>query len=62
MLLIILLLPFSMLCFYLAFLCYQKAYYRHALVLFLFACGALLLSAGLLGAGYLAGREFYSLS
>ena len=43
-----------MLCFYLAFLCYRKALYPHTAALTLVAVFMLLLTLGILSAGFLA--------
>jgi hypothetical protein len=45
--------PLSMLCFYLAYLCYQHALYQHTFVLTVIAFITLVLSVTSIGAGYL---------
>ena len=52
MLLIVFSAPACLLNFYLAYLCYRKAHYRHTLVLALIAVFMLFVTLGLLGAGY----------
>ncbi|MBW2450749.1 MAG: hypothetical protein JRF07_00160 [Deltaproteobacteria bacterium] len=44
--------PLSMLCFYLAYLCYRHDLYQHTLVLTVIAVFTLVLSVTLIGAGY----------
>ena len=53
MLLIVLSAPLCLLCFYLAWLCGRQARYRHGLVLLVFGLALLVVTLGLLGAGYL---------
>lgn len=55
MLLVIFSAPACLLSIYLAFLCYKKARYQHTMVLTLIALFMLLLTLGLLSAGFLAG-------
>jgi hypothetical protein len=45
-----------MLSFYLAFLCYRKSLYPHTIALTLLAVFMLLLTLGILAAGFLAGK------
>lgn len=52
MLMVILSAPLCLLCFYLAWLCYRRAFYRQALVLGGFALVFLLFTLGMLGASY----------
>ncbi|MDT8440098.1 MAG: hypothetical protein RQ723_00380 [Desulfuromonadales bacterium] len=47
--------PLSLLSLYLAYLCYRQARYRHTLALALVALFMLLVSIGVVGAGYLTG-------
>lgn len=51
MLMLLLFVPLCLLCFYLAFLCYRKAYYRHALALAGIAFFFLLAALGIVGVG-----------
>ncbi len=44
--------PLCLLSFYLAYLCYRSAYYRHTLFLSLFAVFMLLITLGVVGASY----------
>ena len=48
--------PACLLSFYLAYLCYRRARYPHALVLALVAVIMLVVTLGVLGAGYFAGQ------
>ena len=55
MLLVIFSAPVCLLSFYLAFLCYRKSLYPHTVALTVVAVFMLLLTVGILGAGFLAG-------
>ena len=46
--------PICILCFYLAFMCYRKAYYTHTVVLSLFAVFMLVITLGIIGVSYSA--------
>ncbi len=56
MLLVIFSAPVCMLSFYLAFLCYRKSLYPHTIALTMLAVFMLLLTLGILAAGFLAGK------
>lgn len=56
MLLVIFSAPVCLLSFYLAFLCYRKSLYPHTIALTMVAVFMLLLTVGILGAGFLAGK------
>ena len=56
MLLVVFSAPVCLLSFYLAFLCYRKSLYPFTVALTLVAVFLLLLSLGILGAGFLAGK------
>lgn len=47
--------PASLLCVFLAYLCYRKAHYRHMLILSMVAIFMLIFTIGILAAGYLMG-------
>ncbi|NOQ52931.1 MAG: hypothetical protein GQ578_12050 [Desulfuromonadaceae bacterium] len=57
MMMIIFCVPICLLCSYLAYLCYRKAYYRQTFVLALFAAVLLLFTLGFAGASYYAWLE-----
>lgn len=46
--------PICILCFYLAFICYRKAYYTHTFVLSLLAVFMLVITLGIIGISYSA--------
>jgi len=48
--------PACLLSFYLAFLCYRKSLYPHTIALTMVAAFMLLLTLGILAAGFLAGK------
>lgn len=50
--------PICLLCFYLAGLCYRRAYYRHTLVLGIFAVLLLIITFGLIGASVYTWDQF----
>ncbi|MDH3961698.1 MAG: hypothetical protein OET55_10580 [Desulfuromonadales bacterium] len=56
MLLVIFSAPICLLSFYLAFLCYRKSLYPHTIALTMLAVFMLLLTLGILAAGFLAGK------
>lgn len=49
--------PACLLSFFLAYLCYRRTYYRHTVVLSLFAISMLLATIGILGFGYVVWME-----
>lgn len=49
--------PACLLSFFLAYLCYRRSYYRHTVVLSLFAISMLLVTIGILGFGYVVWME-----
>lgn len=57
MMMVFLTAPACLLSFFLAYLCYKRAYYRHMLVLSVFAVCMLLVTVGILGVGYFMWME-----
>ena len=52
MMMVLFLAPLSILCFYLAYLCYRHAHYQHTVVLIVIAVFMLALSLTIIGVGY----------
>jgi len=57
MMIVFLTAPACLLSFFLAYLCYKRAHYRHSLVLSVFAVCMLLVTIGILGFGYFMWAE-----
>ena len=57
MMLVFLTAPACLLSFFLAYLCYKRAYYQHMLVLLVFAVCMLIVTVGILGVGFFMWAE-----
>ena len=57
MMMVFLTAPACLLSIFLAYLCYQRAYYRHTIVLSVFAVCMLFVTVGILGIGYFMWAE-----
>ncbi len=57
MMIVFLTIPACLLSFFLSYLCYRRALYKHAVVLSVFAVGMLFVTVAILGVGYFMWAE-----